>query len=65
MIVLPLRMLGRDGAIRGKVVKGGSSVFSSSDSQVRKDEPSSHKLASSLGEINLTSVSRDGSYSRI
>jgi len=61
--VLSLEVIGKDAAIRGKVAKGGSRTSSSSDSRGRKDAPSSHKLTSTLGELNLRSASRDRSYS--
>jgi len=58
-VVLSIRALGKDGAIRGKVVKGGSTASSSSDSRVRKDASSSHELTSKFGELNLRLVSCD------
>ena len=63
--MLSLRVLGKDGATMSRVVEEGSGISSSPDSRVRKDAPSSHKLTSSLGELNVRSVSCDRSYSRI
>jgi len=64
-VVLSLRVLGEDGATSGRVAKKGSSTASSPDSSEVKDAPSSHKQTSSLGELNLRSVSCDRSNSLI
>jgi len=50
---LSLRLLGRDGATRGKVVKGGSNTSSRTNSKVRKDALLLRKLTSSLEELTL------------
>jgi len=42
-VVLSLRVLGEDGAIRGRVVRGRSNTASSPDSRVGKDTTSLHK----------------------
>jgi len=63
-IVLSRDVLVEDGATRDGAVKGGSSTASSPDSRGGKDAPSSHKQTSSLGELNVRSVSCDRSHSR-
>ena len=63
-VVLSLELLGRDEATTDKVAKGGLRMFSSQDSRRKKDAPSSHKLTSSSGELNLGPTSCDRSYSR-
>jgi len=63
--VLSLRVLGKDGAIGGKVVKGGSNTSSSPDFRVGKDSSSSHKSTLGSGKRNLGSVSCDQSCSYI
>ena len=63
--VLSLRVVGKAGATVSKGVKGGSSTSFSSDSSRGKDAPSLHRLTSSLGKLDLRSISCDRSYSRI
>ena len=61
--VLSQRVLGKDEATVNEGIKGGSSTSSSPDSRGEKDAPSSHRLISSLGALELGSVSSDRSYS--
>ena len=61
--VLSLEIVGKNGAIRGKVVKRGSNTSSILDSRIIKDKPLSHKLTLSISELNLRLISCDRSCS--